>query len=96
MAEASSDTARRSSGSRLCTLRLPHDFAMTVISIVMEVRKLCTRCGAQLGIEPRLELGVLRRDADGAAAGVAVVAGARRRAEGGVVGPDRLAPPTGV
>ena len=39
MAEASSVSARRSSGSRLCTEDFPHAFASSVASIVMAVSR---------------------------------------------------------
>ena len=54
-ADASSDVARRSSGSRLCTFFLPTDFATPVSSIIIARRKLATRSRAGLGIEARLE-----------------------------------------
>ena len=44
-AEASSESARRSSTSRLCTEDIPHAFASSVISIVIAVRKRAI-CGA--------------------------------------------------
>ena len=74
-AEASKESALRSSTSRLCTDDLPQAFASAVISML----------GARMRVHTLFQLGVLRGDADRAHAGVAVMAGARRGPELAVV-----------
>ena len=74
-------SARRSSGSRSWTLALPQARAIIWISSVIAVRKLATRCGGLVDGQARHQLRILGGDADRAAAGVAVMAGARLGAE---------------
>ena len=85
ISDASSVRARRSSGSRSWTSRLPQARARIWISAVTACNQLATRSAAGVDVQAFHQLRVLRGDADRTAAGVAVMAGVRRGADGVVV-----------
>ena len=78
---ASIVSAARSSGSRLCTLVLPHARAIIWHSMRQRVEEIVDALSRIVGIEPLAQHRILRGDADRATTGMAVITIAGRNAD---------------